>query len=51
MKSKLIVVGLMVGLLSIGAWSSQGQPDKTRSVSYEYQVIADPTAWAGKMKE
>lgn len=48
MRSKLIVVGLMVGLLSIGAWSSQGQPDKTRNVSYEYQVIADPTAWAGR---
>ncbi|HEX7333206.1 MAG TPA: hypothetical protein VF290_17005 [Pyrinomonadaceae bacterium] len=47
MKSKLIVAVLTVGLLSIGAWSSHGQSDKTRSVSYEYQVIADPTAWAG----
>lgn len=47
MKSKLIIVGLLAGLLSIGAWSSQGQTDKTRNVSYEYQVIPDPTGWAG----
>jgi hypothetical protein len=48
MRSKLIIVGLIAGLLCIGAWSSHGQIDKTRNVSYEYQVIADPTAWAGQ---
>jgi hypothetical protein len=47
MRSKLIIVALIATLLSIGAWSSQGQTDKTRNVSYEYQVIADPTVWAG----
>lgn len=47
MRNKLIIVGLLAGLLSIGAWSSQGQTDKARNVSFEYQVIADPTAWAG----
>ena len=41
-------MALIVTLLSIGAWSSQGQTDKTRNVSYEYNVIADPTAWAGQ---
>ena len=32
----------------IGAWTSKGQTDKTRIVSFEYQVIADPIAWAGQ---
>jgi hypothetical protein len=43
MRSKLIIVGLIALLLSIGAWSSQGQPFKARNVTYEYQVISDPT--------
>jgi hypothetical protein len=47
MRSKVIMVALLAGVLCIGAWSGQGQTDKTRNVSYEYQVIADPTAWAG----
>lgn len=47
MKSKLIIVTLLAALLSIGAWTSKGQTDKTRNVSFEYQVIADPIAWAG----
>lgn len=48
MRNKLIIMGLMAGLLSIGTWSSQGQIDKGRNVSYEYQVVPDPTAWAGR---
>ena len=48
MRSKLIIVGLIAGLLSIGAWSSQGQTDKAKDVVYEYQVIYDPTAWQGQ---
>lgn len=48
MRSKLMIVALMAGLFSIGAWSSQGQTDKPRNVSFEYQVISDPTAWAGQ---
>ena len=43
MKSKLTIAFLFAGVLSIGAWNSQGQTDKARSVTYEYQVIGDPT--------
>lgn len=43
MKSKLIIVGLVALLLSIGAWSIQGQGSRARNVSYEYNVISDPT--------
>jgi hypothetical protein len=48
MRSKLMIVGFIAGLLSIGTWSNQGQTDKARNVSYEYQVVTDPTAWAGR---
>jgi hypothetical protein len=48
MRSKLIVVGLIALLLSIGAWSSQGQTNKARNVSYEYHVISDPTWVEGR---
>jgi len=43
MRSKVAIALLIAGLLSIGAWSGQGQTDKARSVAYEYQVISDPT--------
>lgn len=46
MRSKVLTVALVVALLSIVAWSSQGQTDKPGSVSYEYQVLADPTETA-----
>lgn len=45
MRNKLTFVALVAGLLSIGAWSSQGQTEKARNSSFEYQVIPDPTAW------
>ena len=48
MTSKLSVLLLVIALLSIGAWNGQGQTDKGRSVSYEYQVIADLTGWQGQ---
>ena len=47
MKNKLAIALLIVGLLSIPAWTGKGQTDKVKSVSYEYQVLADPTAWQG----
>ena len=47
MKSKLAIALLIAGVLSIGAWSSQGQTDKARDIEYEYQVISDPTASYG----
>ena len=50
MRSKVLTVALVVALLSTVAWSSQGQPDKTGSVSYEYQVLTDPTE-TGSMEE
>ena len=47
MKSKLTIALLIALVLSIGAWSGQGQTDKARNVAYEYQVIGDPTAAYG----
>jgi hypothetical protein len=47
MKNKLTIALLIAGVLSIGAWRGQGQRDKPRNVSYEYQVISDPTAAYG----
>ena len=43
MRSKLAIAFLIVGVLSIGAWNSQGQTEKVRNVSYEYLVLPDPT--------
>lgn len=43
MRSKLAIAFLIVGLLFIGAWRSQGQTEKVKSVSYEYLVMIDPT--------
>lgn len=47
MRSKLAIAFLIVGLLSIGAWNSQGQTEKAKSVSYEYLVLPDPTEVSG----
>lgn len=47
MKGKLTVVLLTVALSSVVAWSANGQKYKER-ISYEYNVITDPTASEGK---
>lgn len=47
MRSKIIVALLIVALLSLSAWSGQSQTERVSSVSYEYQVLADPTETAG----
>ena len=47
MKSKLTIALLIAGVLSIGAWSDQGQTDRARNASYEYLVIGDPIASSG----
>ena len=43
MRSKLAIAFLIVGVLSIGAWNSQGQTEIAKNVSYEYLVMPDPT--------
>ena len=43
MKNKMLLGFVIVALLSIGAWTGYGQKDKPSSVSYEYQVVEDPT--------
>lgn len=48
MRSKIAIALLIAGVLSIGAWSGQGQTDKARNIAYEYQVIGDPTASYGQ---
>ena len=48
MRSKTAIVFVIAALVSVGAWSSQGQTDKSRNVAYEYQVIGDPTASYGQ---
>ena len=46
---KRITIALLIAVsLSVLAWNGYGQTDKARSVSYEYQVIADPTASQGQ---
>jgi hypothetical protein len=47
MTNKISVALLIVALLSLVAWSGQGQTEKPRTVSYEYQVLSDPTVWQG----
>jgi hypothetical protein len=47
MKSKLAIALLIAGLLSIGAWSGYGQTSKQRNVTYQYDVIDDPTGPLG----
>jgi len=48
MTRKIAAALLIVASLTVLAWSGHGQTDKAKSVSYEYQVIADPTAWQGQ---
>lgn len=43
MKSKLTIALLIAGLLSIGAWRGYAQTGKEKNVTYEYEVIDDPT--------
>ena len=43
MKSKIAIILLITGLLSIGAWNGYGQTSKSTTVKYEYAVIEDPT--------
>lgn len=47
MTSKLALAFLIVAVLSIGAGSGKSQTEKVKSVSYEYLVLHDPTAWKG----
>ena len=47
MRSKIAIALLITAVLSIGAWSGQGQTERLKSVSYEYLVLADPTESAG----
>ena len=47
MKSKLAIALLIAGLLSIGAWSVQGQRAKAKNTAYQYNVISDPTESLG----
>ncbi len=39
-KSKIAITLVIAGLLSIGAWSGQGQTEKAQSVAFEYQLIS-----------
>ncbi len=43
MRNKVATVWLVLALVSVGAWIAKGQTDQVTSVSYEYQVLADPT--------
>lgn len=47
MRNKIATVLLVLALVSIGAWIAKGQTDQVKRVSYEYQVVGDPTAWQG----
>lgn len=47
MRNKIVITLLIAGLLSIGAWSGQGQTEKVKSASYEYLVLTDPTESSG----
>lgn len=47
MKNKLVLILTVVALVSAAAWRSQGQQNQTASTCFEYQVLADPTAWQG----
>ena len=46
MNSKLAIALLIVGVFSIGAWSSHGQTGQEKNVTYEYAVIEDPVGLA-----
>jgi len=43
MKNRIFTLLLIMALVSIGAWMAQGHTDQVTSVSYEYQVLPDPT--------
>ena len=43
MRSKIATMLLVVALVTIGAWIAKGQTDQVKKVSYEYQVLTDPT--------
>ena len=43
MKTKILVTLMVVALISVTAWKSQGQPNEAASTCYEYQVLDDPT--------
>jgi len=43
MRSKIATMLLVIALVTIGAWIAKGQTDQVKKVSYEYQVLADPT--------
>ena len=47
MRNKFATLLLITALVATGAWIAKGQTDKAKSVSYEYQVLADPTGWQG----
>jgi len=44
MNNKLAIALLIVGALSIGAWTIHGQTGEEKNVTYEYAVIEDPIA-------
>ena len=48
MRNKLTITLLMVVLVSFIAWNGHGQTDNTGKVTYEYQVIYDPTETSGQ---
>lgn len=43
MKSKILVILIVLVSIGTAAWSSMGQSQRGGRVSFEYMVIADPT--------
>lgn len=43
MRIKGAIVLLVFTVISVGAWTSMGQAQRGRSVSYEYMVVPDET--------
>ena len=43
MKTKILVTLMVVALISVAAWKSQGRTNEAASACYEYQVLDDPT--------
>ncbi|HVI72826.1 MAG TPA: hypothetical protein VM656_15235 [Pyrinomonadaceae bacterium] len=43
MKTKILVTLMVIALISVATWRSQGQPKELASTCYEYQVLDDPT--------
>ena len=48
MRSKLTVTLLVVALVSLIAWNSQGKTESPENTYYEYHVINDPTETNGQ---